>query len=105
MDFHRSRTIKSTRKEHRCWGCLERISKGSQAQYDTGRIGGEFYAVHLCMPCVEYASKYDDYKDPLDGGYFIGHIGIARREREEAERWYRTRSHLSGCTQGEGGRA
>jgi hypothetical protein len=85
MDFHRSRIIKSTRKEHRCWGCLERISKGSQAQYDTGRIGGEFYAVHLCTQCVEYASKYDDNKDPLDGGYFEGHIGIARREREEAE--------------------
>ena len=31
-----------------------------------------------------YAGKYDDYKDPLDGGYFEGHIGIARRtEREE----------------------
>jgi hypothetical protein len=85
MDFHRSRTIRETRKEHRCYGCLEMIPKGSQAQHDTGRIGGDFYSSYLCSLCVEYVSKYDDYKDPLDGGYFEGHIGIARREREEAE--------------------
>jgi hypothetical protein len=84
MDFHRSRTIKSTRKEHRCFGCLEMIPKGSQAQHDTGRIGGDFYSSYLCSLCVEYVSKYDDYAD-VDGYYREGDIGIARQERKQSD--------------------
>lgn len=81
MGFHRSQTIKSTRKDHRCSGCLENIPKGSSSEYRTGVIGGDFYSSYLCSSCVEYVGKYDDYAD-VDGGYNEGDIGIARQERE-----------------------
>ena len=79
MSFQSKTKVKSTRKEHKCDGCLEVIPIGSAAARGSGMFEGHFYSYIICIPCDEHLTEYrDDFED----GWGEGDIGMSRREKE-----------------------
>ncbi len=78
MSFRDQRYIQRTRKDHKCWGCLEKIPTGSRALYVAGTVDGEFGAAYYCEKCDEFMTNHPDYFD--GDGVSAGEIGEARRE-------------------------
>ncbi|QRM44010.1 hypothetical protein [Rhizobium sp. BG4] len=56
IEFHCDRTIKSTRKPHRCEQCNTMIDAGSPAHYGAGKFDGYFYSHHCHVEC--HAAAY-----------------------------------------------
>lgn len=82
--FHEKRDIKSTRKDHKCEGCCEKIKKGSSAEYNVGNWYEGFYYYYLCTPCSEFVKKYPKLViDDLDDCFLSGEIPNIRKELEE----------------------
>lgn len=82
MSFQSETKIKSTRKDHKCDGCLEIIPKGSEAVRGSGIFEGEFYSYIICMLCDAHLTEYrKDFED----GWGAGDIGMSRKEREQNE--------------------
>lgn len=57
--------IITTRKDHQCLGCMDKIPKGSKADVQVNAADGEIYRVYLCLPCAEHWDEAfrDDYVD------------------------------------------
>ena len=82
-DFYSERQVKKTRKDHKCFGCREKLPKGSTAFYITGIGDDGFESYHLCIPCWEW-----DRRNPGEDGDECGEgdIGDARRQEEREAR-------------------
>lgn len=76
-DFYNERLVKKTRKDHRCFGCREKIPTGSTAFYISGVYQGDFGAYYLCKPCREYL---DRNPQAASEGYYEGDLRDVRRE-------------------------
>jgi len=84
MDFHHSRPIKKTRREHRCTWCCEVIPAGSAAFAHFGVFDGDPYNGHTHGEC-EAAMRHPAVQDWLaDEGYIPGD-GV--RGRVDDRRW------------------
>lgn len=73
MSFNERKTIKSTRKEHRCHGCLQSIKKGSEAINDKGYNDG-WYSGYLHKECADVAAEHFKLIDPFGDGMPEGAI-------------------------------
>lgn len=82
MSFQSQTKITSTRKEHECEGCLEKIPKGSEAVRGSGTFEGEFYSYIICMPCDAHLTEY---RDKFEDGWGTGDIGESRRVKESEQ--------------------
>lgn len=62
-----------TKKEHRCWGCLEKFLKGSMMTVNSSVDSGQFNRVYFCDSCIEYLEKHkrenNYYSDGIDLGF------------------------------------
>ena len=78
-DFYNERQIKKTRKDHKCFGCREKLPKGSTAFYIAGIAEDGFSYYYLCEPCRDYLDR-----NPLERGDFWseGELGNIRRQEE-----------------------
>lgn len=78
-DFYSERQVKKTRKYHYCFGCREKLPKGSTAFYITGIGDDGFESYHLCIPCKEWSDR-----NPGQAGdeWGEGDVGDARRQEE-----------------------
>ena len=65
-DIHSRKTV-TTRKDHRCEGCVEIIPKGSKVTRCKGKWQGRFYDYHLCEPCRKYMDEYMDEIEFMPG--------------------------------------
>ena len=82
MSFQSETKVKSTRKEHKCEGCLQSIPTGSAAVRGSGLFEGGFYSYIICIQCEEHLTEYrDDFKD----GWGEGDIGMSRRGKEDEQ--------------------
>lgn len=81
-DFYSEHQVKKTRKDHKCLGCCEKISKGSTAFYTVGTNDDGLHDYYLCVPCREYLDR-----NPMESGDFWceGDLGDARRQEEVEE--------------------
>lgn len=78
-DFYNERKVKKTRKDHKCFGCREKLPKGSMAFYISGVYEGDFSFYYLCIPCKEWI----DQNPGQDGDFWgEGDIGNIRRQEE-----------------------
>ncbi|MGG4288323.1 hypothetical protein ABEW81_11055 [Priestia megaterium] len=69
-DFSTRINVKSTRKDHKCLGCLNVIPKGSEAINNKGHYE-DFYNYYLCTPCDEFLSKNSRH-EIIEEGLFDG---------------------------------
>ena len=51
------------RKDHRCFGCLEIIPKGTVHQVDVCVDCGVIFSTRMCDACLEYLNKIDFLPD------------------------------------------
>jgi hypothetical protein len=49
-----TRTVKRTRKRHRCFGCSRVIPQGTMAEYSVSADGHELSASYMCLDCAEF---------------------------------------------------
>lgn len=75
MDLHNRKLVK-TRKEHKCEGCFEIISQGTEVTHCKGKWEGEFYDYHMCDPCIDYMDDDRNWED----GFTPGEVGMYRKE-------------------------
>jgi hypothetical protein len=47
------------RKDHRCFGCLEVIPKGTVHHLDVCVDGGQIFSTRMCDACLEYLKDMD----------------------------------------------
>jgi hypothetical protein len=80
-DFYNHKIIRKTRKEHRCFGCTQKMPVGSQAAYTSGVWEGDFFASYYCTPCDEYLDKHPEL---FEEGIYYGDVAEARRQDESA---------------------
>jgi hypothetical protein len=57
-DFHSSRTIKATRRNHSCDQCGKTIFQGCPAEYGSGKYDGNIYSVYTHVECHAAAVEY-----------------------------------------------
>lgn len=79
-DFCNERQVKKTKKDHRCFGCREKLPIGSTCFYISGVYEGDFGGYYLCTKCHEYLDK-----NPVvaRAGYSEGDIRDLMLEDEE----------------------
>ena len=63
----------TTRKPHRCWGCVETFPKGTRMWRWSGKSDGALLTTHTCEPCqvvIDRACKLDRHlaEEGLDEG-------------------------------------
>jgi hypothetical protein len=46
-------TIRTARKEHRCFECREPILPGQRYEFTSGIFDGDPFSQKICLPCVE----------------------------------------------------
>ena len=82
-DFYNERHIKKTRKDHKCFGCREKIPKGSTAFYIAGATEDGFDCYYLCVLCREYLCRH-----PVESynNWTEGELGDIRRQEEREAR-------------------
>lgn len=56
-----------TKKEHRCWGCLENFPKGSMMTVNCSVDSGQFNRVYFYDSCIEYLETHRSEYDPSEG--------------------------------------
>ena len=78
-DFYSEHQVRKTRNDHKCFGCREKLPKGSTAFYVTGVFEHDFFADYLCNKCKDYLDENSEYARE---GYCEGDIGDARRQEE-----------------------
>lgn len=88
MDFYNERKVKKTRKDHKCFGCREKIPVGSSCYYFSGVYEGDFCADYLCTKCKDYLVKNPEFARE---GYSEGDIRDAMLEDEE---WRKQRDKM-----------
>ncbi|MDI6789943.1 MAG: hypothetical protein QME44_04545 [Thermodesulfobacteriota bacterium] len=71
-----------TRKDHRCFGCGEKIPVGTEVYSSTCTGDGCIYTLYLCTECREFMTDYPDLCEDYDGIIWEGRIGEARQEFE-----------------------
>lgn len=78
-DFYTEHRVNTTRKNHKCLGCLSTIPIGTTAFYIVAVFEGDFGAYRLCIPCRDYLER-----NPGEYGDFWseGDLGSARRQEE-----------------------
>ena len=54
-----------TRKEHTCWGCAEKLSKGTKMNYSVIIYDGDFHADYFCMKCIDVINNYEIGDNPI----------------------------------------
>jgi hypothetical protein len=54
MSFWNSKTIKKTRKQHKCEFCGRIILIGSSCSSESGTYEGNFQHYYLCNRCVKF---------------------------------------------------
>lgn len=74
----------TTRKDHKCMGCVEVIPKGSKAIFHKGKYDEEFYRYHLHIECHQYMVKKKSY---LDSGVWENCVNDIKKEEEAATEW------------------
>jgi hypothetical protein len=81
-DFYSERQVNKTRKDHKCFGCREKLPIGTTAFYIAGANEDGFGSYYLCIPCREYLGR-----NPMESGDFCleGDLGDARRQEERDE--------------------
>ena len=89
MTFHSEKTIRKSRKPHRCEYCGGTIPKGSTCMKEAGVWEGSFYTIYGHQDCRDlWLEVFLIYGDPYDGmasdlGEVIG--GDEPREIVQAE--------------------
>ena len=78
-EFSTERTIKATRKTHRCEWCYEAIDIGSPAFYGSNKYDGEFNDFYMHPECRDAMNK--EISDSGDGWAEFGE----RRKRGQVE--------------------
>jgi hypothetical protein len=76
MSFYTEKTIKKTKKPHRCFGCGEKIPEETQAVYFAGKSDDGFTADYLCTKCHAVISECDYVRESIgsNDGYNEGDI-------------------------------
>ncbi len=59
-----------TRKEHKCWGCMESIQIGTSVLRVTSVDGGEIASVYWCDRCADFLTTVDWAED----GFAFGEL-------------------------------
>ncbi len=65
-EFHSSRSIKKSRKEHTCFLCLLKIPQSSACMYEAGKYDNEIFSRHSHNECskkwndINYDAQYGD---------------------------------------------
>lgn len=79
MSFHNKISVKKTRKEYKCDGCLEKMPIGSQAKRGSGVFEGDFYSYIICITCNAFLEENIDY---FVDGWSEGDIAEARKDED-----------------------
>ena len=66
-----------TRKDHRCFGCREKIPAGSEVHTETCAGNGSLYTLYFCGACWWFMNENRAHYDDL---VWEGRVGEARRE-------------------------
>jgi len=66
-----TKSIKATRKLHRCFGCWKIIPIGSEAVYAAGVWEGEFYANHWHKHCNAFFLTIDSSEEGIGPGELL----------------------------------
>ena len=77
MDILESKDV-ITKKEHNCFGCGRKFSKGSKLNFTKSVDGGEFSSAYWCKTCQEYWERNMKYCDE---------IGYGELKSEDFEGW------------------
>ncbi len=72
--MYKVRTIKSTKKIHRCFGCSCKIPMLSSAIYISSVFEGDFFAGYYCKTCFNVTNNCDYFDEFAAEGYFEGDI-------------------------------
>ena len=78
-DFYSERQVKKTRKDHRCFGCREKLPKGTTVFYIAGTNDDGFTSCYLCIPCKEWI---DNNPGEVDDEWGEGDVWDARQQEE-----------------------
>ena len=68
-EFIRDKTV-TTRKVHKCHGCLEEIPKGTSVYSQTCVEDDRIYTLYMCDSCLEYCgdcTKCLEYEEAYPG--------------------------------------
>lgn len=71
------RKMVTTRKVHKCTGCMKEIPKGEEAVYHSGKVDDGFYKYYLHLECHQYMVKWKHY---FDEGVWDGCVNDIKRE-------------------------
>ncbi|MBS3937528.1 MAG: hypothetical protein KGZ50_02985 [Peptococcaceae bacterium] len=71
--------IVKTRKDHRCFGCCEKIPAGSEVHAEICAGDGGIYTLYFCEVCWMFMNENRDLCEDCDGFVYEGWIGDARR--------------------------
>lgn len=101
--FEISRTKVKTRKDHWCFGCLEKIVKGTLCERYVGTTDDDMTTFHTCQECLDFIEKHHDYV--YDDG--VMHEGSVKNGRmwlaEDTQRASKaTESHSEAVAEGKG---
>ena len=79
-----SQKIVKTRKEHQCWGCIEKIPVGTECDRTVTVDMGKAFSSYLCQNCMDYCNEHLDMRDYEDG-LDMGFVNIERQQYPERE--------------------
>lgn len=79
-----SSKIVKTRKEHTCFGCGRKMSKGSKMNVVTSKVD-DISTDYWCETCQAYWNKYMRYSDE---------IGFGELKSEDKDGWEKVRRNV-----------
>ncbi len=73
-----------TKKQHRCFACLERFPAGTEMTIATNRDGGDIYDVYTCQECEDFMREHKDLCfDDQEGVYHEGCVREVKSQYRE----------------------
>ena len=80
-----SSKIVSTRKPHKCCGCMRTFPPKTRMEYTVSVDGGDFSTAYFCETCQQILSDMDpfDYEDGIREGELIDNYPEMFSENEE----------------------
>lgn len=83
ISFQSEKVVK-TRKEHRCFTCLDKIPKNSDMLFISGKFDGQMYSMYLCECCTKFRQMNSEwFEDGIGQGEFKG-----EKDYEEFKKLY-----------------